>query len=131
MVFGIFTGCPRKQWPGHLQVGKRKITNSSNLKTSQLLHFTLHYIWFFICNRDKERKRRYRILVQSHLSQISPKLTKIVTLLPNFIVTNSCRKHLRFMEDNERADLWIDIAPGQVGSCSSYYNISLVKRTYT
>ncbi|KAK6636914.1 hypothetical protein RUM43_010578 [Polyplax serrata] len=65
-----------------------------------------------IC-KDKERKRRYRILVQSHLSQISPKLTKIVTLLPNFIVTNSCRKHLRFMEDNERADLWIDIAPGQ------------------
>lgn len=65
-------------------------------------------------NRDKERKRRYRILVQSYLSQMCPKLTKIVTFLPNFIVTNFSKKHLRFMEDNERADLWIDIAPGQV-----------------
>jgi hypothetical protein len=37
-----------------------------------------------------------------------------VTLLPNFLVVNDTKKHLRFMEENERADLWIDLAPGQV-----------------
>ncbi|XP_068086254.1 intermembrane lipid transfer protein VPS13A [Anabrus simplex] len=65
-----------------------------------------------IC-RDRERKRRYRILLTINLSQLCPQLTRIVTLLPNFLVTNESRKHLRFMEENERADLWIDLAPGQ------------------
>lgn len=68
---------------------------------------------FTLC-RDRERKRRYRILLTVQLSCSSPHLTRIVTLLPNFIVTNHSRRPLRFMEDNERADLWIDLAPSQV-----------------
>ncbi|XP_054272680.1 intermembrane lipid transfer protein VPS13A-like [Macrosteles quadrilineatus] len=63
--------------------------------------------------RDRERKRRYRILLTVSLSCSSPHMTRIVTLLPNFLVTNETRRHLRFMEDNERADLWIDLAPSQ------------------
>ncbi|PNF18559.1 hypothetical protein B7P43_G08480, partial [Cryptotermes secundus] len=63
--------------------------------------------------KDRERKRRYRILLNVTLSKLCPNLTHIVTLLPNFLVVNDTRKHLRFMEENERADLWIDLAPGQ------------------
>ncbi|KAJ4427693.1 hypothetical protein ANN_25342, partial [Periplaneta americana] len=62
--------------------------------------------------KDRERKRRYRILLTVILSKLCPQLTRIVTLLPNFLVVNDTRKHLRFMEENERADLWIDLAPG-------------------
>ena len=64
--------------------------------------------------KDRERKRCYRILLTVILSKLCPHLTRIVTLLPNFLVVNDTRKHLRFMEENERADLWIDLAPGQV-----------------
>ncbi|XP_047508917.1 vacuolar protein sorting-associated protein 13A-like isoform X2 [Pieris napi] len=60
-----------------------------------------------------ERKINYRILLQVTLSELSPQLTKIVTLLPYFIVYNDTKKHLRFMEENETADLWIDLAPQQ------------------
>ncbi|CAK1541918.1 unnamed protein product [Leptosia nina] len=60
-----------------------------------------------------ERKINYRILLQVTLSELSPQLTKIVTLLPYFIVYNDTKKHLRFMEENEAADLWIDLAPQQ------------------
>ncbi|GFG28735.1 hypothetical protein Cfor_06015 [Coptotermes formosanus] len=63
--------------------------------------------------KDRERKRRYRILLTVILSKLCPHLTRIVTLLPNFLVVNDTRKHLRFMEENERADLWIDLSPGQ------------------
>ncbi|XP_021923386.1 vacuolar protein sorting-associated protein 13A-like isoform X4 [Zootermopsis nevadensis] len=63
--------------------------------------------------KDRERKRRYRILLSVILSKLCPHLTRIVTLLPNFLVVNDTRKHLRFMEENERADLWIDLASGQ------------------
>ncbi|KAK7790642.1 hypothetical protein R5R35_006536 [Gryllus longicercus] len=65
-----------------------------------------------IC-QDRERHRLYRILLVINSSQLYPLYTRIVTLLPNFLVSNSSRKHLRFMEENERADLWIDLSPGQ------------------
>ncbi|XP_066901628.1 intermembrane lipid transfer protein VPS13A isoform X3 [Halyomorpha halys] len=65
-----------------------------------------------IC-KDRERKRRYRILLKVELSEVCPHLTKIVTLLPNFIVSNECKRPLRFMEENEKADLWIDLSPTQ------------------
>ncbi|VVC88044.1 unnamed protein product [Leptidea sinapis] len=65
-----------------------------------------------------ERRMQYRILTQVTLSELSPQLTKIVTLLPYFIVYNDTKKHLRFMEENEAADLWIDLAPQQ---CTSYW----------
>ncbi|XP_045499068.1 vacuolar protein sorting-associated protein 13A-like [Colias croceus] len=60
-----------------------------------------------------ERKINYRILLQVTLSELSPQLTKIVTLLPYFIVYNDTKKHLRYMEENEAADLWMDLAPQQ------------------
>jgi vacuolar protein sorting-associated protein 13A/C len=47
------------------------------------------------------------------LSELCPQLTKIVTLLPYFLVYNDTKRHLRFMEENEAADLWIDLAPQQ------------------
>ncbi|VEN41503.1 unnamed protein product [Callosobruchus maculatus] len=42
-----------------------------------------------------------------------PRLTKIVTILPSFLVSNNTDKPLRFMEHNEKTDLWIDLAPQQ------------------
>ncbi|KAL1131713.1 hypothetical protein AAG570_011326 [Ranatra chinensis] len=65
-----------------------------------------------IC-KDRERKRNYRILLTVTLSEMCPHLTRIVTMLPNFLVSNESKRSLRFMEDNEKADLWIDLAPGQ------------------
>ncbi|KAL4704779.1 hypothetical protein ACJJTC_008695, partial [Scirpophaga incertulas] len=49
------------------------------------------------------------------LSELCPQLTKIVTLLPYFVVCNDTRRHLRYMEQDEAADLWLDLAPQQVG----------------
>lgn len=48
------------------------------------------------------------------LSHLCPHLTTIVTFLPNFSVVNSSNRSLRFMEDNQEADLWTDILQGQV-----------------
>ena len=42
------------------------------------------------------------------------RLTKIVTIMPYFLVVNSLAVPLRYMEENEQADLWLDIAPQQV-----------------
>lgn len=47
--------------------------------------------------------------VMSHL-----KLTKIVTILPYFVIVNCTSNQLRYMEDNQQTDLWFDLAPQQV-----------------
>ncbi|XP_068633837.1 intermembrane lipid transfer protein VPS13A-like [Battus philenor] len=60
-----------------------------------------------------ERRVHYRLLLHVTLSELCPQLTKIITLLPYFLVYNDTKKHLRFMEENEAADLWIDLAPQQ------------------
>ncbi|KAJ0183073.1 hypothetical protein K1T71_001049 [Dendrolimus kikuchii] len=60
-----------------------------------------------------ERRTNYRLLMNVTLSELCPQLTKIVTLLPYFLVYNDTKRHLRFMEENEAADLWIDLAPQQ------------------
>ncbi|XP_059052964.1 intermembrane lipid transfer protein VPS13A-like [Achroia grisella] len=60
-----------------------------------------------------ERRTLYRLLLHVTLSELCPQLTKIVTLLPYFIVYNDTKRHLRFMEENEAADLWFDLAPQQ------------------
>ncbi|XP_046422194.1 vacuolar protein sorting-associated protein 13A-like isoform X1 [Neodiprion fabricii] len=65
-----------------------------------------------IC-KDTERKRKYEIQLHVTISELCPVLTKIVTFLPNFLVVNKTRRSLRFMEDNEEADLWNDLAGGQ------------------
>jgi SHR-binding domain of vacuolar-sorting associated protein 13 len=48
-------------------------------------------------------------VVMSHL-----KLTKIVTILPYFVIVNCTPNQLRYMEDNQQTDLWFDLAPQQV-----------------
>ncbi|XP_049872672.1 intermembrane lipid transfer protein VPS13A-like isoform X2 [Pectinophora gossypiella] len=65
-----------------------------------------------------ERRTNYRLLMDVTLSELCPQLTKIVTLLPYFLVFNDTRRHLRFMEQNEAADLWIDLAPQQ---CTAFW----------
>lgn len=60
---------------------------------------------------DKERNRKYQFLLRIELSRL--KLTKIVTIMPYFLVVNNTQHILRYMEDNELADLWMDIAPNE------------------
>lgn len=63
--------------------------------------------------KDLERKRKYRILAEIATSNLSPLFTKIVTFLPYFYIKNDTKRTLRFMEENEDADLWNDLLPGQ------------------
>ncbi|XP_057653630.1 intermembrane lipid transfer protein VPS13A-like [Diorhabda carinulata] len=63
-----------------------------------------------IC-KDVERKKKYMFFLNTRFSNICPRLTKIVTIVPSFLVTNNTDKHLRFMEHNDKTDLWIDLAP--------------------
>ncbi|KAK5650330.1 hypothetical protein RI129_001359 [Pyrocoelia pectoralis] len=63
--------------------------------------------------KDHERKKRYSLLLSIRLSEMCPQYTKIITFLPSFIVINTTRKHLRFMEHNEKTDLWVDLLPNQ------------------
>lgn len=41
-------------------------------------------------------------------------LTKIVTLMPYFLVRNLTQRPLRFMQENDKVELWYDIPPQQV-----------------
>ncbi len=41
------------------------------------------------------------------------KLTKIVTVLPYFLVVNNTNHNLRYMEENEAADLWYNLASNE------------------
>lgn len=59
-----------------------------------------------------------QLILQVTLSELSPQLTKIVTLLPYFIVSNETRRPLRYMEENEAADLWMDLPPG---TCAPFH----------
>ncbi|XP_070527175.1 intermembrane lipid transfer protein VPS13A isoform X2 [Cardiocondyla obscurior] len=65
-----------------------------------------------IC-RDIERGRKYQILTEIESSRLSPIFTKIITFLPYFFICNKTKRALRFMEENEEADLWNDLLPGQ------------------
>ncbi|KAG7205210.1 hypothetical protein KM043_018296 [Ampulex compressa] len=62
---------------------------------------------------DIERRRKYRILVEIESSRLSPYYTKIITFLPYFFIINKTKRTLRFMEENDEADLWNDLLPGQ------------------
>ena len=48
------------------------------------------------------------------------RLTKLVTVLPYFVVVNNSPHSLRYMEDNEQADLWNDSAPNQVRQAEQF-----------
>ncbi|KAF5301566.1 hypothetical protein FQR65_LT08871 [Abscondita terminalis] len=61
--------------------------------------------------KDHERKKRYSFLLSIRLSQMCPQYTKVITFLPSFIVINTTKRHLRFMEHNEKTDLWVDLQP--------------------
>ncbi|XP_015594990.1 vacuolar protein sorting-associated protein 13A isoform X2 [Cephus cinctus] len=63
--------------------------------------------------KDGERRRKYKIQAKMTTSHFSPLLTKILTFLPNFLVINKTKRKLRFMEENEEADLWNDLLPSQ------------------
>ncbi|XP_061177627.1 intermembrane lipid transfer protein VPS13A-like [Saccostrea echinata] len=68
-----------------------------------------------ICN-DRERKTKYRLMLQFQWSDL--KLTRIVTITPFFLVVNKSSRGLRYMEENETTDLWLDIAEGE---CKPYW----------
>ncbi|KAF5273457.1 hypothetical protein FQA39_LY07474 [Lamprigera yunnana] len=63
--------------------------------------------------KDHERKKRYSFLLSIRLAHMCPQYTKVVTFLPSFIVINTTKKYLRFMEHNEKTDLWVDLPPNQ------------------
>ncbi|XP_011303575.1 vacuolar protein sorting-associated protein 13C [Fopius arisanus] len=66
-----------------------------------------------IACKDMERRRKYRILTEIVDSSLSPTFTRIITFLPYFFIKNTTKRALRFMEENEDADLWNDLLPGQ------------------
>ncbi|CAH0559657.1 unnamed protein product [Brassicogethes aeneus] len=63
--------------------------------------------------KDHTRRKKYMVFTKCSISNICPQLTKIVTLMPSFIIVNHTEKHLRFMEHNEKTDLWNDLEPSQ------------------
>ncbi|XP_026299715.1 vacuolar protein sorting-associated protein 13C isoform X2 [Apis mellifera] len=63
--------------------------------------------------KDIERGRKYKILTEVESSRLSPNFTKIITFLPYFYINNKMKRTLRFMEENDQADLWNDLLPGQ------------------
>lgn len=63
--------------------------------------------------KDTERGRKYKILTEIESSRLSPNFTKIITFLPYFYIINKTKKTLRFMEENDQADLWNDLLSGQ------------------
>lgn len=65
-----------------------------------------------IC-KDRERGRKYSLLAACASSRSAPRLTRIVSLLPNWLVSNNTAKHLRYMELNEKTDLWLDLPPSE------------------
>ncbi|BFZ09736.1 hypothetical protein BsWGS_12775 [Bradybaena similaris] len=71
-----------------------------------------------ICN-DKERGKKYMFMIQITLSKLH--LTKLVVIMPFFLVINNSKQKLRYMEENEHADLWVDIEPGQ---CQPYWPVT-------
>ncbi|XP_052088041.1 intermembrane lipid transfer protein VPS13C-like isoform X4 [Mytilus californianus] len=65
---------------------------------------------------DKERKIKYRLLLQCQWSHL--KLSRIVTITPFFLVINKSSYHLWYMEKNEEKDLWLDLKKNQ---CSPFW----------
>ncbi|XP_076634172.1 intermembrane lipid transfer protein VPS13A isoform X1 [Colletes latitarsis] len=63
--------------------------------------------------KDTERGRKYQILTEIESSRLSPNFTKIITFLPYFYISNKLKRTLRFMEENDQADLWNDLLSGQ------------------
>ena len=65
----------------------------------------------------------FQFMLQIQLSRL--KLTKIVTIMPYFLVVNNTHHHLRYMEDDESADLWLNLGPHEVQHNLSFKSILL------
>ncbi|CAL4158065.1 unnamed protein product, partial [Meganyctiphanes norvegica] len=93
---------------------------------------------------DETRNKKYRVLAkvtQSSLAAAAPTegmqgsskiklyLTKIITLMPYFIVRNLTQRPIMFMQVNDKVDLWYDCQPQQ---CQHYWpesdNMQMVVR---
>ncbi|CAH1799951.1 unnamed protein product [Owenia fusiformis] len=77
-----------------------------------------------ICT-DSERNRRYHMLVQIQMSKL--KLTKLVTIMPYFLVVNQTTHRLRYMEETMDTELWLDIGPGE---CTPFWPVSEAMRMF-
>lgn len=94
--------------------GQKKTVRVRVYQSSWSAEFSLDAVGtagLIVC-KDKERGRRYSILAKCSASLCSPRLTRIIKLLPNWVVCNNTPKYLRYMELNERTDLWLDLGPG-------------------
>jgi len=54
-----------------------------------------------------------------HIQMSKLKLTKIVTILPYFTIVNNTTHMLRYMEDDQLTDLWLNIDPKEVTDANS------------
>ena len=96
------------------------VSQQSSLRVIRLLRF-LH-MWLFSYYKDFWHNllciaavcgmRCVQFMVQSQMSRL--RLTKIITVLPFFLVINQSNRKLRYMEENPNADLWLDITKGDV-----------------
>lgn len=48
--------------------------------------------------KNNERKKKYLIFLHTRLSNMCPRLTKVVTILPGFLITNNTDKFLRLVK---------------------------------
>lgn len=82
-----------------------------NSRWSQAISFdTIGNSGVVVCI-DRERNKKYTFFLDIRLSHLQ--LAKIIIISPYFVVINKTKRHLRYMEENEQADLWFDIAPNQ------------------
>ncbi|XP_071819504.1 intermembrane lipid transfer protein VPS13A-like isoform X2 [Apostichopus japonicus] len=64
-----------------------------------------------IC-RDEDHDRTYQFWMDIRLSNLS--LTKIVTLMPYFLIQNHTDITLSYVEEGVKAGVWVNIKPGEV-----------------
>ena len=69
-------------------------------------------VWVCIADCYHTLFSAFQFMLQIQLSRL--KLTKIVTIMPYFLVVNNTHHHLRYMEDDESADLWLNLGPHEV-----------------
>ncbi|XP_070568681.1 intermembrane lipid transfer protein VPS13A-like isoform X2 [Ptychodera flava] len=61
--------------------------------------------------KDKRHDRIYQFWLEIKMANLT--LTKIVTLMPYFLVLNETSDSLSFMEEGLKAAVWVDIKPGE------------------
>ncbi|XP_077977339.1 intermembrane lipid transfer protein VPS13A-like [Glandiceps talaboti] len=61
--------------------------------------------------RDKRHDRTYQFWLEITMSHLT--LTKIVTLMPYFLVLNKTESSLSFIEEGLKAAVWVDVKPNE------------------